>query len=262
MLGYWVASDSPHYVSFDGNQKIAYISDVGADKLKPLFIAGSSVMVVCLDLSMIAERWLRHKGRLAHNTSWFQKGLDIIAIFAAIVGAAGLIFLSIFDTKRYPRVHDGLLVVFIAGYIVSAIAICWEYQRLGIHFRERPVLRYSFWIKLVFIIVEIALAIGALPMAFGVENQKDQYNRAAVIEWVIALIFAGYILSFFIDLLPAVRHKPGSLNAADPEMAGVDHNSAESGYGLTNRTNGYYGDSGPAYGQAYTTNQTSPSHNF
>lgn len=45
------------------------------------------------------------------------------------------------------------------GYIISAIFICAEYQRLGIHYREHRILRISFWIKLAFIIVEIALAI-------------------------------------------------------------------------------------------------------
>lgn len=46
------------------------------------------------------------------------------------------------------------------GYIISAIFACAEYQRLGIHFRQYRVLRASFWIKLAFIFVEIALAIG------------------------------------------------------------------------------------------------------
>lgn len=96
----------------EANQHIAYISDVGAEKLKPLFIAGAAVTVVCLDISMIAERWLRHKGRLAPNTSWWQKGFSIISIIAAIVGAAGIILLSIFDTLRHPHLHDDFLAVF------------------------------------------------------------------------------------------------------------------------------------------------------
>ena len=46
------------------------------------------------------------------------------------------------------------------GYVVSAIFICAEYQRLGIHFRQFRILRISFWIKLVFVLLEVALAIG------------------------------------------------------------------------------------------------------
>ncbi|KAI9693913.1 MAG: hypothetical protein M1822_003184 [Bathelium mastoideum] len=224
-------------------------------------------MVVTLDLAMIAERWLRHTGRLAHNTSWSQKILSILAIITAIIGAAGLILLSIFDVAQYPRTHDALLAVFIIGYVLSAIFICAEYQRLGIHFRERPILRRSFWIKLAFIIVEVGLAIG-----FGVENDRKRYNPAAVLEWIIALIFTGYILSFLVDLLPALRHKPGSLNAADPEMAAVaaatDHYSGDSAHGLTG-TGGvgdgrYYGHDGGVGGvQPYEmTGPQPPSRNF
>lgn len=112
MLLTWITEGSPHYASMDANQHIAYISDVGAQGLKPLFIAGSTVMVVVFDFSFISERWLRHKGRLAHNTSWVQKGLSICSIVAAIIGAIGLILLTIFDTLRHPHLHDGFLVVF------------------------------------------------------------------------------------------------------------------------------------------------------
>jgi len=75
-----------------------------------------------------------------------------------------------------------------AGYIVSAIFICAEYQRLGIHFREYRHLRLSFWTKLAFIFVELGLAIG-----FGVEDKKKQYNRAAILEWTISLIYIFYV---------------------------------------------------------------------
>jgi len=46
------------------------------------------------------------------------------------------------------------------GYIISAIFITAEYQRLGIYFREHKHLRASFWIKLAFIFIEVALVIG------------------------------------------------------------------------------------------------------
>jgi hypothetical protein len=139
-----------------------YISDVGATNLKPLFIAMSTVTVVVFDISFIFERYLRHSGRLAPNTSTWQKVLSLFTIFFSICGAAGLILLTIFDTLHHHNLHDVFLVLFIGGYILTAICCCWEYQRLGIHYREHKVLRWSFWIKLAFIIVELGLAIGML----------------------------------------------------------------------------------------------------
>jgi len=202
MLIRWEVVGHPHYPSMDANQHIAYISDIGAFGLKPLFITGSVITTVFLDLAFVSERWLRHTGRLAANTSKAQKVLSGFSIVFAIAGSAGLILLSIFDTYHHPRLHDGFLLLFIAGYVISAIFICAEYQRLGIHYRNHRIIRISFWIKLVFILVEIALAI-----VFAVTNFKNISNVAAVFEWIIAFIFTFYVLSFLLDLLPSVKTK-------------------------------------------------------
>jgi len=202
LLVVWNVEGQPHYASMDPTQHIAYISDVGAQGLKPLFIAGSCVTTILLDLAFVSERWLRHKGRLAKNTTIAEKVLSGFSILFALIGTAGLILLSIFDTLRYPRLHDVFLLLFIAGYIISAIFICAEYQRLGIHFREHRVLRLSFWTKLAFIIVEVCLAIG-----FAATSFKKQYNTAAVLEWAVSFIFTFYVFSFIIDLIPAAHRK-------------------------------------------------------
>ena len=198
----WEVEGSPHYASMDADQRIAYISDVGAQGLKPLFIAGCCVTTIFLDLSFLSERWLRHTGRLAKNLGTVEKVLSGFSILFAIAGTVGLILLSIFDTLRHPKLHDGFLLIFMAGYVLSAIFICAEYQRLGIHFRQFRVLRFSFWTKLLFIIVEICLAV-----IFIGTNFKNKPNVAAVFEWIIALVFTFYVLTFFIDLLPAFSDK-------------------------------------------------------
>lgn len=119
------------YASMSGDQTIAYISDVGASNLKPLFVVGCIITTVFLDLSFGSDRLLRHQGRLVPNTSTGEKVLSGLTIFFALVGTIGLGCLSGFDTLRYPRLHDIFLLLFIVGYLLSAIFICWEYQRLG-----------------------------------------------------------------------------------------------------------------------------------
>jgi hypothetical protein len=191
------------------------LPDIGADTLKPMFIAMSAVTVVTFDLAFIFERYLRHTGKLAPNTSVWQKVYSACATIAAIVGAAGLILLTIFDTKRHNKLHNIFLGVFILGYVVSAIFICWEYQRLGIHYRQHSVLRISFWIKLFFIIAEVCLAI-----AFGVCSKKHIWNVAAVLEWIVAFI---YVISYFVDFLPALRTKNGQSYQTEMQMAEEGH---------------------------------------
>lgn len=206
LLLFWVVDDHKiHYASEADSQSIAYISDVGASRLKPLFITGCVLTTLFLDISFGADRWLRHKGRLVPNTTTGEKVLSGLTIVFAIVGTAGLVLLSIFDTLRYPRLHDVFLLLFIAGYVLSAIFICWEYQRLGIRYREHRVLRISFWIKLSFVVIEILLAIAFVACTF-----TGNYNPGAVFEWIIAFIFSFYVFSFYVDLYPAVHTKNGA----------------------------------------------------
>ncbi|KAJ5085665.1 hypothetical protein N7532_010436 [Penicillium argentinense] len=204
MLVTWAREGEPHYQSMEDGQTIAYISDVGAQGLKPLFVAGSAVTVVFLDLALISERWLRHAGQLAPNRGLFDKICAVASIFFAIAGALGLILLSVFDTVRHPMMHDGFLVMFLVGYVISAILICAEYLWIGIFYRsQHRILLASFIIKLGFIIIEVGLAIG-----FGAcmnSNNKAKKNPGAILEWVIAFVFTGYVLSFVVDLLPSVR---------------------------------------------------------
>ena len=55
--------------------------------------------------------------------------------------------------------------------------------------------------------VEIILAI-----VFVIFTFTKRQNKAAVFEWIIALIFTFYVLTFFIDLLPASRSKQENTN--------------------------------------------------
>ena len=76
MLIVWEVEGHPHYASMDADQHIAYISDIGAQGLKPLFITGCVVTTLFLDLSFASERWLRHTGRLAKNLGYAEKVLS------------------------------------------------------------------------------------------------------------------------------------------------------------------------------------------
>lgn len=232
----WVVDGTPILPSMNHGQTIAYISDTGAFALKPLFISMSSIMVVTLNSSFIVERYLRHNGRLVANTSRAQKNLSIGSIVFSTLGGAGIILLSIFDTYRHNTLHNIFLLCFILGYVVSAILVCAEYQRLGIHYREHRILRISFWVKLFFILTEVVLAV-----AFVACSWTSNYNPAAVFEWIVALIFTLYALSFALDLLPAVqtaRHVPQGLKNTEKNL--------ENGGALNRPEGGHVNDYGMA----------------
>ena len=71
-----------------------------------------TVTVVSFDIVFIAERWLRHRGTLATNTSGFQKILSICATIAALVGAIGLICLTCLNDWHHHKAHDACLAIF------------------------------------------------------------------------------------------------------------------------------------------------------
>jgi len=277
MFGKWEADGTPHYPSMKASQHIAYISDVGANPpapllksgLNPLFIAMGTVSVVTFDIAFFLDRILRHFRRLAPNTTTAEKVLSVIASIFAVAGAVGLILLTIFDDYNHPRLHDGFLLLFIGGYIISAIFTCAEYQQMGIHQRQHRHLRLSFWLKLTFIIVELALAI-----AFAVIHFRGNPNTAAIIEWVVALIYTGWVLSFCVDLYPAShtgKHHGGE-KFVDPEEniggSGVqeqgagDYNPRYSGATLPSdaATSPYHGDGSRTNYGGYrgTTGRVSP----
>jgi Frag1/DRAM/Sfk1 family len=125
----------------DTGMTIPHISDIGAFTLKPLFITGSVITTIFLDLAFLSERYLRLKGRLVRNASKTENVLSNLSLVFAIIGTLGLILLSIFDSYRHGTLHNIFLFFFMGGYIVSAIFICWAYQRLGI--RKWIVVNYS-----------------------------------------------------------------------------------------------------------------------
>ncbi|KAL5327089.1 hypothetical protein ACEPPN_004780 [Leptodophora sp. 'Broadleaf-Isolate-01'] len=112
LMIYWQTTSQPHYTSMDAAQSIPYISDIGASTLKPLFITGSAITTISVDLSLLSERWLRHRGHLTNNYTQTEKRLSIASIVCGVIGGLGLLFLSIFDTARWSRTpHPPRLVL-------------------------------------------------------------------------------------------------------------------------------------------------------
>ena len=138
MLLTWIVEGRPHYVSMHPGQTIAYLSNIGAGDLKPLFITGCIITAIFLDCAFASERWLRHQSRLGTKTNATDKAIGALTIVFAVIGTIGLIMCSIFDTLHYPIPHGIFLFLAIAGFIVSGIFMCWEFLRLDT--RERSIL--------------------------------------------------------------------------------------------------------------------------
>ncbi|KAJ6468397.1 Frag1/DRAM/Sfk1 [Mycena sanguinolenta] len=209
MLITWLAqggTSRPRYSSQD--QSIAYISDVGADILKPLFIVGCCITAVSFFLSLVIERYLRHSGRLIPTMRRREKVFNALAVLGAVVGGAGLIFLSIFDTKRHMNLHRGFLLMFMVGVALSAIFTCIEYRWIGKDFFYLRQLRIAYIVKAIIVTILVVLAIAFAAALF---SQKGK-DAGAVLEWTISLGFTFYLLTFYYDLRQAKGVQRGQLN--------------------------------------------------
>jgi hypothetical protein len=210
LLLFWlIHDDGERYESMEEEQTFPYISDVGATEMQPFFIVGCILTGIFLDAAFISERWLRHNGRLLPNGKRRERVFAGISIAFAMVGTVGLVLLAVFDTRSHPRLHIMNLGLFILGYIVSAVFICFEYRHLGNTNRDTKMLNRSFWLKVLFILIELGLVIGFM---FGMASGNS--TTAAILEWIVSFVFTFYAISFAIDLWPAVRTKDGRVRAA------------------------------------------------
>ncbi|RPA92185.1 hypothetical protein L873DRAFT_1710988 [Choiromyces venosus 120613-1] len=214
MMITWLAQGQPIYASMNRGQNIAYISDIGANVLKPLFVTGCSITAVGFVFSLAFMR-RNHalKSRLENTMDW-------LALATGSLGAVSLIFLSVFDTQRHVSLHRLFLFLFMLGVVLSAIFTTVEYWRLGRTYTEHPILKKSYWIKTGIIVIEVALSV-----AFGTTMYKKKANVAAVLEWLVAFFFTFYVLSFFYDLRPKARTKEEIRREAKREMQRIslDH---------------------------------------
>lgn len=201
MLITWLAQGRPKYVSQDG--KIAYISDIGADILKPLFITGASITGVGFFLCLVVERLLRHTGRLPPAMRRRETVFNYLSIFGSLAGAVGLILLAVYDTKRHTKAHRGFLLLFMLGVTISAIFTIIEYRWISENFRELRKLKIAYIAKAVITTILVLMAI-----AFAVALYKST-DTGAVLEWAIAFGFTFYLLTFFYDLRQTKHFRQG-----------------------------------------------------
>lgn len=192
MLLTWLISGRPKYVSQEG--AVAYISDVGASFLKPLFVVACCITGVGFLLSLILERLLRHRGRLVPEMRTREHVFGILSVVGAFVAMLGLVLLSGFDTSRYPSLHRIFLLVFMIGVALSAIFTVAEYRWIAQDYRDMCKLRRAYIAKAIIASILVALAIAFGITLFWVPNV------GGVIEWIIALGFTLYLLTFCYDL--------------------------------------------------------------
>jgi Frag1/DRAM/Sfk1 family len=148
--------------------------------------------------------------------------LPLLSILFSVIGATNLILLTIFDTARYERAHRILLPTSIAAHILGCLILCiWtmvclkQYRQppyshgvysgdkftLELYAPRIPISRGSLVVKTVIVVFEIGLIVLFGVMVWWLKS----FDMAAVMEWVVVLLFGGYMLCLVVDLWVASR---------------------------------------------------------
>lgn len=218
MLACWSIQGHPvyHFMGYT-DQDPVYISDIGATNLQPLFIACAGFQAIFFVGTLIMELVLRKMEKLQPYVSTKQPKFAIASIVFAILGQLGILFVSIFNTNEYHRVHISMVGLFIAGCFLACVCnffitlvfghypsrLCPDHEKVifGKH-RYQNIYMVSFVLKVIWLIAAIVLAI-----CFGVYMENNQSDVSACFEWSLAFWYGVLLLMWSLDLFPsAVKH--------------------------------------------------------
>lgn len=212
----WAGEGFPNYAAGSKpDQKVLYISDIGARKYQPIFIAGCVTQGILFVASMMLEVHLRQIGRLRRHFHWWSNWFSWLSLLFAIVGQTGITFVAVFDTLSHPETHVSMLVVYIVFIGISALLNVAAAAALDRSYLDKRHVKLSLWFKVIWFATEFVLAI-----AF-VGTQSFWINVPAVLEWAVSIVYPFYQLIMAWDLWPAMGKAKGhypKYNDAYPDL--------------------------------------------
>jgi hypothetical protein len=105
------------------------------------------------------------------------------------------------------------------GYLVAAVFLCAERRSLGKRISLHRLLSLAFYLKILFIVLEIGAGCGFI-VSFERYN-----NAAAILEWIIAFLFVVLGSSFLIDLLHDPPTKEHELPMEEQGVSRIVHSN-------------------------------------
>ncbi|KAF1963239.1 hypothetical protein CC80DRAFT_294 [Byssothecium circinans] len=190
MLLTWIGRGCPHYPG-QQNPYVAFISDIAAFQLKPLFLVGSLTTASCFIATVVAvhaSRYDRHMYGI-EDVAW-KRWTSTMAMLSGVVAGLGLTLLAVLDTFRFHTEHAVLLLVCLIGLSLSMVlttVVYWDQAWKPTPFRR---LRTYCVTGTVIVFVDFALGVGFYTLL-----QLLYWRTAGVLEWVMAFTGAFYLFS-------------------------------------------------------------------
>ncbi|CAI6335020.1 unnamed protein product [Periconia digitata] len=191
MLLTWVAKGCPTYPG-QRNPYIAFISDLGAFELKPLFLIGGILTASCFMATMVVVQLARYDHRMyGMKDAIWKQWVSVVAMASGVVAGLGLILLTILDTFRFHEEHAVLLLVTFLGLVSTMVlttVVYWDQTWKPSPFRS---LRACCITSVVIVLVDFVLGV-----AFYTLMQLSFWRTSGILEWFMAFTGAFYLWSF------------------------------------------------------------------
>ncbi|KZF20069.1 hypothetical protein L228DRAFT_285445 [Xylona heveae TC161] len=194
LLIYWLAHDRPRYPG-QTNPYVAFISDIGASSLKPLFITGAAFTAVSVIGTAFSVSFVRHDRKIYGvgdiSPSLHNKVLSALSVLFAIGAGICYVLLAVYDSHRHTTVHRRYLSASLIQTALSSICIAIGYVAPARKTSKYRSLRQ--WCRLSNALVVIECCLG---VPFFVLQWISYYRVAGILEWIMGFVFGLYLWAF------------------------------------------------------------------
>ena len=198
LLIYWLAEGSPRYPG-QSNPYVAFISDIGAFRLQPLFIAGGVITSLTLTGTIISVHLARRERRRSSTHDprdeqpRYEMWVSILACVFEVAACPCRICITLFDNYRHPSLHRTFLFLALAGTALSCICtafVVWSEMWTG-PAKGNERLRRSCVFSNSLLVLEVVLGSTFTGLIWS-----GQERSGGGVEWVMAFVFTFYFWAF------------------------------------------------------------------
>lgn len=210
LLIIWLEASRPKYETDSPN--VSFISTIGSVH-KPVFVIGASITAAFFVVTLILFIFRNEKRARLHSSQVngngnqpFSKRLwaDVLALVFGIIGSTFLVLLTVLDSMHHSTFHWISTLIFAFSVILCAI---FNVVGLSSFRRFHRSVYISYFLKILFIVLAALTLIGMISLMYSCSSHGETLvgecmtleTTAAILEWILALLFFVFLLTWVID---------------------------------------------------------------
>jgi len=191
LLLVWIARGLPTYPD-QSNPYVAFISDIGAFQMKPLFLVGGLITAISFFGTVASVHFARYDSAMYAIVDYkHNKILSVTATLFGMVSAMSLVLLVTLDTYRHHEAHVVTLQLVFFSLAASAACTIAVYSDQLTRDSPFPKLRRHVWICCGIVLLEVLLSVPFFAFIW-----LGPLRAAGVLEWIITFVGCFYIWNF------------------------------------------------------------------